>query len=97
MRYRKIKPNSEFEDNPPNSSKELDTISEFIWALVISIISLIVVLIFTAIVRYAIDSSKTSKKMDVLIKEVHYLKTEIKKLQHHKQRDDSKHIIDEKV
>lgn len=78
-------------------SKELDTILEFIWALVISIISLIVVLIFAAIVRYAIDSSKTSKKLDVLIKEVHYLKTEIKKLQHHKQQDGSKHIIDEKI
>ena len=70
---------------------------EFIWALVISIISLIVVLIFAAIVRYAIDSSKTSQKLDVLIKEVHYLKTEIKKQQNNKQQDDSKHIIDEKV
>ena len=63
----------------------------------ISIISLIVVLIFAAIVRYAIDSSKTSKKLDVLIKEVYYLKNEIKKQQQHKQQDDSKHIIDEKV
>ncbi|GAS80396.1 hypothetical protein [Paenibacillus amylolyticus] len=70
---------------------------EFYGALVVSLISLIVVLIFAAIVRYAIDSSKTSKKLDVLIKEVHYLKTEIKKMQHHKQQDGSKHIIDEKV
>ncbi|MGE6664148.1 hypothetical protein [Paenibacillus xylanexedens] len=70
---------------------------EFIWALVISIISLIVVLIVAAIVRYAIDTSKTSKKLDMLIKEVHYLKTEIKKQQQHKQQDGSKHIIDEKV
>ncbi|OMF67962.1 hypothetical protein MKY66_07945 [Paenibacillus sp. FSL R5-0766] len=70
---------------------------EFYGALVVSLISFIVVLIFAAIVRYAIDSSKTSKKLDVLIKEVHYLKTEIKKLQHHKQQDGSKHIIDEKV
>ncbi|ETT38055.1 MULTISPECIES: hypothetical protein [Paenibacillus] len=70
---------------------------EFYGALVVSLICLIVVLIFAAIVRYAIDSSKTSKKLDVLIKEVHYLKTEIKKLQHHKQQDGSKHIIDEKV
>lgn len=70
---------------------------EFIWALVISLICLIVVLIFAAIVRYAIDSSKTSQKLDVLIKEVHYLKTEIKKQQNNKQQDDSKHIIDVKV
>jgi len=56
-----------------------------------------VVLIFAAVIRYAIDSSKTSKKLDVLIKEVHYLKTEIKKQQQHKQQDDSKHIINEKV
>lgn len=70
---------------------------EFYGALVVSLICLIVVLIFAAIVRYAIDSSRTSKKLDVLIKEVHYLKTEIKKQQHHKQQDGSKHIIDEKV
>ena len=70
---------------------------EFYGALVVSLICLIVVLIFAAIVRHAIDSSKTSKKLDVLIKEVHYLKTEIKKQQHHKQQDGSKHIIDEKV
>ncbi|WP_155985067.1 hypothetical protein MKY95_08470 [Paenibacillus sp. FSL P4-0176] len=75
----------------------MNTILEFYGALVVSLICLIVVLIFAAIVRYAIDSSKTSKKLDVLIKEVHYLKTEIKKLQHHKQQDGSKHIIDEKV
>lgn len=55
------------------------------------------VLIFAAVIRYAIDSSKTSKKLVVLIKEVHYLKTEIKKQQQHKQQDDSKHIINEKV
>lgn len=78
-------------------SKELNTILEFYGALVVSLICLIVVLIFAAIVRYAIDSSKTSKKLDVLIKEVHYLKTEIKKLQHHKLQDGGKHIIDEKV
>lgn len=70
---------------------------EFIWAIVISLISIIVVLIFAAIIRYAVDSSKTSKKLDELIKEVHYLKTEIKKQQDHKQQDDSKHIFDEKV
>ncbi|MDR6715566.1 hypothetical protein [Paenibacillus sp. 2003] len=70
---------------------------EFFWALIISMISIIVVLIFVAIIRYAVDSSKTSQKLDLLIKEVHYLKTEIKKQQHHKQQDDSKHIIDEKV
>ncbi|MDN4605819.1 hypothetical protein P5G61_31670 [Paenibacillus sp. F6_3S_P_1C] len=70
---------------------------EFFWALIVSLISFIVVLIFAAIIRYAIDSSKTSKKLDVLIQEVHYLKTEIKKQQHHKQQDDSKHFIDEKV
>ncbi|MCW3792879.1 hypothetical protein OM416_14910 [Paenibacillus sp. LS1] len=67
---------------------------EFLWALIIvSLISLIVVLIFAAIVRYAIDSSKTSRKLDVLIKEVHHLKTEIKQQQHLKQQDDSKHIM----
>ncbi|MGO4730530.1 hypothetical protein [Paenibacillus sp. 2KB_22] len=70
---------------------------EFFWALIISLISIIVVLIIAAIIRYAVDSSKTSKKLDELIKEVHYLKTEIKKQQNHKQQDDSKHIIDEKV
>ncbi|SHN73187.1 hypothetical protein SAMN04487896_3157 [Paenibacillus sp. ov031] len=70
---------------------------EFYGALVVSLISLIAVLIFAAIIRYAIDSSKTSKKLDVLIKEVKFLKTEIKKQQSNKQRDDSKHIIDEKV
>lgn len=71
---------------------------EFLWALIIvSLISLIVVLIFAAIVRYAIDSSNTSRKLDVLIKEVQFLKTEIKKQQSNKQRDDSKHIIDEKI
>ncbi|MEO2214550.1 hypothetical protein ABGV40_27140 [Paenibacillus amylolyticus] len=70
---------------------------ELFWALIVPLISIIVVLIFAAIIRYAVDSSKTSKKLDELIKEVHYLKTEIKKQQHHKQQDDSKHIIDEKV
>ncbi len=70
---------------------------EFFVALVVSLICFIVVLIFAAIIRYAVDSSKTSKKLDALIKEVHYLKTEIKKQQNHKQQDDSKHIIDEKV
>ncbi|WP_339169152.1 hypothetical protein MKX75_07745 [Paenibacillus sp. FSL R5-0341] len=71
---------------------------EFLWTLIIvSLISFIVVLIIAAIIRYAIDSSNTSRKLDILIKEVHYLKTEIKKMQHHKQQDGSKHIIDEKV
>ncbi|MNW54412.1 hypothetical protein D3C74_320120 [compost metagenome] len=70
---------------------------ELFWALIVPLISIIVVLIFAAIIRYAIDSSKTSQKLDILIKEVRYLKTEIKKQQHHKQQDDSKHIIDEKV
>ncbi|MEK4661717.1 hypothetical protein MHH93_07480 [Priestia sp. FSL H7-0729] len=70
---------------------------ELFWALIVPLISIIVVLIFAAIIRYAIDSSKTSQKLDLLIKEVHYLKTEIKKQQHHKQQADSKHIFDEKV
>ncbi|MEO2260408.1 hypothetical protein ABGV43_26255 [Paenibacillus amylolyticus] len=70
---------------------------EFLWALIISLIGIIVVLIFAGIIRYAVDSSKTSQKLDLLIKEVHYLKTEIKKQQRHKQQDDSKHNIDEKV
>ncbi|WP_440117727.1 hypothetical protein [Paenibacillus sp. QZ-Y1] len=70
---------------------------EFFGALIVSLICFIVVLIVVAIVRYAIDSSKTSKKLDVLIKEVHYLRTEIKKQQPNKQQDDSKHMIDEKV
>jgi len=70
---------------------------EFFWALIVSLISFIVVLIIAAIIRYAIDSSKTSQKLDVLIKEVQFLKTEIKKQQSKKQQDDSKHIIDEKV
>jgi len=65
-------------------------------AFVVLLLCFISFLIVAAVVRYAVDSSKTSKKLGDLISEVHYLRTEIKKQNNNKQ-DDKKHIIDEKV
>ncbi|GAB6989085.1 hypothetical protein JCM16418A_11350 [Paenibacillus pini] len=50
----------------------------------------------TQIVRYALDSSKTSKRLEDLINEVHDLRTEIK-IQNNEKQGDNKYIIDEKV
>ncbi|KAA8785421.1 hypothetical protein ABIE27_003783 [Paenibacillus sp. 4624] len=69
---------------------------ELFTALIAVFICIIIVLIVAAVVRYAVDSSKTSRKLDLLMKEVHDLRTEVRRLQHTKQQD-SKHIIDEKV
>lgn len=69
---------------------------EFFGALMALILCFIVFLIVAAVIRYAIDSSKTSKRLEDLIKEVHYLRTEIKKQNNNKQGD-NKYIIDEKV
>ncbi|KOY16811.1 hypothetical protein [Paenibacillus xylanivorans] len=65
-------------------------------ALIVLFICFFVFLIVVAVVRYAIDSSKTSKRLEYLIKEVHELKIEIKKQNKNKQ-DEKKYIIDEKV
>ncbi|NUU79786.1 hypothetical protein [Paenibacillus xylanilyticus] len=69
---------------------------ELFGAMIALVICFIVFLIIVAVVRYAIDSSKTSRRLEYLIKEVHYLKSEIKKHNHNKQGD-NKQIIDEKV
>ncbi|CAM3307001.1 hypothetical protein HP548_31075 [Paenibacillus taichungensis] len=69
---------------------------EFFGALIALILCFIVFLIVAAVIRYAIDSSKTSKRLEDLIKEVHYLRTEINKQNNNKQGD-NKYIIDEKV
>lgn len=64
--------------------------------LVILFICIITFLIVVAVLRYAVDSSDTSKKLEVLIKEVHYLRSEIKR-QNNREQDNKKHIIDEIV
>lgn len=69
---------------------------EFIGALIVSILCIIGLFIIAAVIRYAIDSSKTSKKYDVLIKEIRFLRTEIKN-QNNVQQEKNKNIIDEKV
>jgi len=69
---------------------------EFFGALIALILCFIVFLIVAAVIRYAIDSSKTSKRLEDLIKEVHYLRTEINK-QNNNKKGDNKYIIDEKV
>lgn len=69
---------------------------EFFGALIALILCFIVFLIVAAVIRYAIDSSKTSKRLEDLIKEVHYLRTEINKQNNNKQGD-NKYFIDEKV
>jgi uncharacterized membrane protein len=69
---------------------------ELFGALILLFVCFIVFLIVVAVIRYAIDSSKTSKRLEDLIKEVHYLRTEIKKQNNNKQGD-NKYIIDEKV
>jgi hypothetical protein len=52
----------------------------FLWVLSLLVLSLII--------RSAIDGSKTSRKMDILIDEVRMLRKEIK---------DNKHIIDKRA
>ncbi|MBR2566571.1 MAG: hypothetical protein IKE29_18415 [Paenibacillus sp.] len=69
---------------------------EFITALVAVFVCVISVLIVAAVIRYAVDSSKTSRKLDLLMKEVRDLRSEFRMLQNTKQQD-SKHIINEKV
>ncbi|HBU84330.1 MULTISPECIES: hypothetical protein [Paenibacillus] len=69
---------------------------ELFGAFIALILCFIVFFIVVAVIRYAIDSSKTSKRLEDLIKEVHYLRTEIKKQNNNKQGD-NKYIIDEKV
>lgn len=53
------------------------------------------VLVMAAIIRYAIDSSKTSKKIGDLIREVHALRVELKKQNEGNQVND--HIIDKRI
>ncbi len=65
-------------------------------ALILLFICFFVFLIIVVVVRYAIDSSKTSIRLEYLIKEVHELKTEIKKQNNNKQ-DEKKCIIDERI
>ncbi|MCG7377369.1 hypothetical protein MH215_10210 [Paenibacillus sp. ACRSA] len=69
---------------------------EFIGVIVVSILCIIGLLILAAVIRYAIDSSKTSKKFDDIIKEIRSLRTELKN-QKKVQQEKSKNIIDEKV
>ncbi|MCD9025454.1 hypothetical protein [Cohnella silvisoli] len=63
---------------------------------VILLLCLIAILIVAAVVRYAVDSSKTSKKLGDLITEVQYLRNEIRK-QNDNKKIENKHIIDERV
>jgi hypothetical protein len=53
---------------------------------------LVGLLILIVIIRYAIDSSKTSTKFDELLDEVRMLRKEIKD-----QDNKRKHIIDERI
>lgn len=69
---------------------------ELFTAIIAVFVCIIVVLIVAAIVRYAVDSSKTSRKLDLLMKEVCDLRAEVRRLQYTKGQD-SQHIIDEKV
>lgn len=55
------------------------------------LIGLVGFLLLAAIVRYGVDSSKTSKKIDYLVNEVRTLRTEVNKLK------DTKNIIDERI
>ncbi|MEC0126556.1 hypothetical protein [Paenibacillus pabuli] len=79
-----------------NISKELLTKMNLFGALILLFICFFVFLIIVVVVRYAIDSSKTSIRLEYLIKEVHELKTEIKKQNNNKQ-DEKKCIIDERI
>jgi hypothetical protein len=54
-------------------------------------LSVVGFLIFSAMIRYAIDSSKTSKKFDDLLFEVQMLRKEISN------QNNKKHIIDERI
>ena len=55
------------------------------------LLSTIGILIFAAIIRFAIDSSKTSKRLEDLIIEVQLLRKEMKI------QSEKKHIIDKRV
>jgi hypothetical protein len=59
--------------------------------LIIIAVSIVSFLIFIGIIRYAIDSSKTSKKFDDLLFEVQLLRKEINNL------NNMKHIIDKRL
>jgi hypothetical protein len=52
------------------------------------ILGLLSLLVFMLIIRKAIDDSKTSQKLDVLIQEIRLLRKEIK---------ENKHIIDKRL
>lgn len=69
---------------------------EVVGTFVVLLLCLIGFLIVAAVVRYGVDSSKTSKKIEYLINELHYLRLEMNKQNNNKQ-DDNRHIIDEKV
>lgn len=58
--------------------------------------TLISLLVLAAVIRYAIDSSKTSKKLTELVEEVQYLRKEIKK-QNENNKIENNHIIDKRV
>ncbi|MEK4064382.1 MULTISPECIES: hypothetical protein [Paenibacillus] len=52
------------------------------------ILGLVSLLVFMLIIRKAIDDSKTSHKLDILIQEIRLLRKEIK---------ENKHIIDKRL
>lgn len=64
--------------------------------IVLLLLCLIAFLIVAAVIRYAVDSSKTSKRIEDLISEVHSLRIEMNK-QNNNRHKESRHIIDEKV
>jgi hypothetical protein len=61
--------------------------NEFL-AVLMLLWTVIIVLILVAIMRYAVDSSRTSRKIDQLIDEVRTLRREMKQ---------QSHVIDKKV
>ncbi|MEY8744437.1 hypothetical protein AB9M62_34545 [Bacillales bacterium AN1005] len=64
--------------------------------LLIIFVSIFAFLIIAFVIRYAIDSSQTSRRLDVLIQEVRYLRAEVKR-QNQDNSDDNNHIFDKKV
>lgn len=64
--------------------------------LIVLLLSFFAFLIIAFVIRYAIDSSQTSRRLDVLIKEVRYLRAEVKR-QNQGNSDDNNHIINKKV
>ncbi|MDQ0170610.1 putative membrane protein [Paenibacillus tundrae] len=64
--------------------------------LLIIFVSIFAFLIIAFVIRYAIDSSQTSRRLDVLIQEVRYLRAEVKR-QNQGDSDDNNHIFDKKV